>query len=451
MIAKRILSPKGGSGFQRLGAYVLNVRDKDKGADPASWQRLGAYILDASHDGEKVAWARVSNCASTDAGWAVKEIISTQARNTRSRRDKSYHLVVSFAEGERPTRDQMEDIEDRLCDAIGLARHQRVSAVHQNTDNWHLHIAISTVDPTRFRNVAPFRDHFRLQETCAELEIKHGLIVDNHTTQRDAVQDRRNGRAADAATREGVPSFLAWARQEAAPALLEARDAGQGWQELHRVAATHGLVVKLRGAGLVIGHAKDGRLHIKASDVDRRLSLKSLTDTLGPFEPAGLAAGAQQAAASYTRGALYEAYKLERDAAAQAKAAATLALREQHRAYAAALAAYYRARMKAEQATGLRGHLRRDSFQHIADKRRQDHAARIAREVEERRQVREAHLAPQWQEWLQAEAAGGNVEAAAALSARQPQGTRPDAQTAHTPGRPKAPKHVQTKDRNLER
>jgi len=451
MIAKRILLPKGGSGFQRLGAYVLNVRDKDKSADPASWQRLGAYILDAGHGGEKVAWARVMNCASTDAGWAVKEIISTQARNTRSRRDKSYHLVVSFPEGERPTREQVEDVEDRLCDAIGLAQHQRVSAVHQNTDNWHLHIAISTVDPVTFRNVAPFRDHFRLQETCAELEIKHGLIVDNHTTQRDAVQDRRNGRAADAATREGVPSFLAWVRQEAAPALLAARDAGRGWQGLHRVAAAHGLVVKLRGAGLVIGHAKDRRLHIKASDVDRRLSLKSLTDTLGAFEPAGLAAGAQQAGASYTRGTLYEAYKLEREAATQAKAAATLALREQHRAYATELAAYYRARMKAEQATGLRGHLRRDSFQHVADKRRQDHAVRLAREAEERRQVREAHRVPQWQEWLQAEAAAGNVEAVAALRARQPQPTRPDPQPSHAAKKTGTPTRERSEGRDLER
>ncbi len=132
------------------------------GADPASWQRLNAYILDADHEGEKVAWARVTNCASTDPGWAVKEIIATQARNTRSHKGKDYHLVVSFPEGERPTRGQVEDIEDRLCEAIGLAQHQRVSAVHQNTDNWHLHVAISTVDPATFRNVAPFRDHFRL-------------------------------------------------------------------------------------------------------------------------------------------------------------------------------------------------------------------------------------------------------------------------------------------------
>ncbi len=64
------------------------------------------------HEGEKVAWARATNCRTDDPGWAVKEILLTQARNTRSRSDKSYHLVVSFPEGEKPTRTQIEDIED---------------------------------------------------------------------------------------------------------------------------------------------------------------------------------------------------------------------------------------------------------------------------------------------------------------------------------------------------
>jgi len=237
-------------------------------------------------------------------------------------------------------------------------------------------------------------------------------------------------------------------RQEAAPALLAARDAGQGWQGLHRVAADHGLVVKLRGAGLVIGHAKDGRLHVKASDVDRRLSLKTLTDTLGAFEPAGLAAGGQQVKASYTRGALYEAYKLEREAATQAKAAATLALREQHRAYAAALAAYYRTRMKAEQATGLRGHLRRESFQHIADKRRQDHVVRLAREAEERRQVREAHRVPQWQGWLQAEAAGGGRQRRGRGSTRPPASDYPASPPAITHNRQGSDPHAKAEHRS---
>jgi Relaxase/Mobilisation nuclease domain len=155
MIAKRIVREKGASDFERLGAYVLNARG---GVDPASWSRLGAYVLDEAHQGEKVAWARVTNCQSDDAGWAVKEILATQARNTRSRGDKSYHLVVSFPQGERPTREQLADIEDRLCAALGFAEHQRVSAVHQNTDNWHMHVAISKVHPRTFRGAGPGAD-----------------------------------------------------------------------------------------------------------------------------------------------------------------------------------------------------------------------------------------------------------------------------------------------------
>ncbi len=233
--------------------------------------------------------------------------------------------------------------------------------------------------------------------------------------------------------------------------LLSARDAGQGWQELHRVAAAHGLALKLRGAGLVVGHAKGGRLHVKASDVDRRLSLKSLTDALGTFEPAGQAVGVQRAGVSYTRGALHEAFKREREAAERARTAAMQALRERHRTYAAELAAYYRARMKAERMTGLRGHLRRDSFQHVADQRRQDHAARIKREAEERREVREAHRAPAWQAWLEAKVASGSAEAATALHARQPQAARTDVQPLPTPEKAPTRRPERSANRDLER
>ena len=126
-------------------------------------------------------------------------------------------------------------------------------------------------------------------------------------------------------------------------------------------------------------------------------------------------------------------------------------LRERHRTYAAELAAYYRSRMEAEHATGLRGHLRRDSFQHIADQRRQDHAARIKREAEERREVREAHRAPNWQAWLEAEAANGNAEAATALHARQRQALRPNIPQSPTPEKAATRKPERNSGLDLER
>src|SRR5579872_6080557 len=162
MIAKRIERTKTRDTFKRLAGYVLNEKNGGK-ADPVTWQ-LAEYVLDSAHAGEKVAYWRVTNCESDDPGWAVKEIIATQDRNTRSKSDKSYHLVISFQVGEQPTREQIEDIEDQAVAAIGLGEHQRISAVHQNTDNWHLHVAINKVHPKTHRNVEPYYDKLRLQE-----------------------------------------------------------------------------------------------------------------------------------------------------------------------------------------------------------------------------------------------------------------------------------------------
>ena len=426
MIAKRVLTPKGGSGYQRLSGYVLNVRQEHREAtDPASWSRLGAYILDTPHEGEKVAWARATNCGNDDPGWAVKHILSVQERNTRSKSDKSYHLVVSFPEGERPTRAQMEDIEDRLCDALGFGEHQRVSAVHQNTDNWHLHVAINKVHPVTLRNVTPVRDHFRLQAACLELEIKHGLTQEPHTVDFAQSRERKaRGRAADFEARHGGQSFLAWTLEYARPALLAALGAGQGgWQAMHQVAASYDLVLKLRGAGLVISHRSDNRLHVKASDVDRGLSLKALTDRLGPFQPSGEQVQAGNPVTRYERptqsGSLYEAFQREREGSVRARDTAIAELAERHRAYGHELTAWYRQRLQQERTQGLKGALRRESFQHIAAEREKDSKARVEREREERRQIRAAHPIPNWQGYLEAEAEKGNEQALAALRSRQ--------------------------------
>jgi hypothetical protein len=113
--------------------------------------------------------------------------------------------------------------------------------------------------------------------------------------------------------------------------LLNARDGGQGWQGLHQAASAYDLEIKPRGAGLVIGD-RSGRLHVKASDVDRGLSIKALTELLGPYEPAGEQARGEQPQARYARpertGPLYDAFKREREAAIAAREAAAKALRE---------------------------------------------------------------------------------------------------------------------------
>jgi hypothetical protein len=78
---------------------------------------------------------------------------------------------------------------------------------------------------------------------------------------------------------------------------------------------------------------------------------------------------------------LYEAFKREHDAVWAAREAALKALRQQHLAYAHRLKAYYRERFRHERLTGLRGCLKRDAFQHIAEQQPRDRAERVQREA----------------------------------------------------------------------
>jgi hypothetical protein len=69
-------------------------------------------------------------------------------------------------------------------------------------------------------------------------------------------------------------------------------------------------------------------LHVKASDVDRMLSRQSLTTVLGPFQPLGELASQQAAETEYDpgtskrSGALYDAFRKERERAVQERAGA---------------------------------------------------------------------------------------------------------------------------------
>ena len=187
------------------------------------------------------------------------------------------------------------------------------------------------------------------------------------------------------------------------------------------MAARYDLEIKPRGAGLVITHRDNRRLHIKASDVDRGLAMQALTDGLGPYQPPG-AMAAESPQFSYARpartGPLYEAFKAERAAALAARDQALTALRQQHLRYTERLNDYYRQRVRQERLTGLSGFLKRDAFRHIADKQAEDRAERIRHEADERRQTRAQHPIPTWQGYLEREAAKGNEAALGALRDR---------------------------------
>jgi hypothetical protein len=158
---------------------------------------------------------------------AITEVLATQHANTRAKGDKTYHLIVSFRAGEQPSADTLRAIEERICAGLGYGEHQRVSAVHNDTDNLHIHIAINKIHPTRNTMHEPYYSHRALAELCTALERDYGLERDNH-------EPRQRGARPGRPTWSGTPAWKAWSAGSSANAWMRSRA-----RELGRAAPGH--------------------------------------------------------------------------------------------------------------------------------------------------------------------------------------------------------------------
>jgi len=463
VIAKRIPARQHTSSIARLARYVVNARG---GLDPRSWERTADYILDQNAEknaqGEKVGGLRVTNCGTDDPAAATLLIEAVQAANTRSKNDKTYHLVFAFPPGEQPPLETLHAIEDELCAAIGFADHQRISAVHIDTDHLHVHVAINKVHPTGHQNIEPFYDKQRLMEACDRLEIKHGLQRTNHgleDIQRErgnrsrielgpeqrgeepagSVRRAGNGDRADAGRRRrligdraaaveaqsGMETLARYVAREVSPALR----AATSWRAVHAELAGHGLQIKERGAGLVIGD--DGiPLWVRASQCARELSMKAMTDRLGPFVQADGQhrgdAASRYRQRSYTpkpmqqhpaTTQLFAQYQRERQARLAQRKAGGAALRVERADYMVQMRRWNATQRALLKATS-KGAVRKIMSTTIQEQSRAAIAKQRQMMTQRRTALAQATTMPSWNDWLAQQAERGNVDALAVLRSR---------------------------------
>lgn len=236
---------------------------------------------------EKCLMSWCAGCwAGDDYELAIQEVADTQALNTRTTQEKTYHLVVSFRPEDetRLTPEAFKAIEERFAQALGLSEHQRHCGVHVNTENMHMHVAYNLIHPEKLTRVEPWRDYIKRDKLCRELEKEYGLVIDNG---RDKAQEQGLGeRAAAVEAHTGRQSFEGYARDQG-EAILAILENARSWEDVHCAFARHGLELKPRGAGLVVKN-RHGRHVAKASAVHRDLSLKKLEARFGVFqEPRG--------------------------------------------------------------------------------------------------------------------------------------------------------------------
>lgn len=237
--------------------------------------RLTNYITHTKNTISRVGDIIFTNVASDSNPYlAAQEIESVQKLNARSKADKTYHLLLSFRAGEEPTPETLRKIEKEISAALGYAEHQRIAVVHNDTDNLHMHIAINKVHPDKLTVHQPRRDFKILADTCAHLEKKYFLTVDNHERRDDIPLP-----APDMEHLSGMESLESWMKREC----LDNLKSAQNWQAFHTVLAEHGLTIQQRGNGFVF--STPDKITVKASSIDRSFSKSNLVKSFGEFEP----------------------------------------------------------------------------------------------------------------------------------------------------------------------
>ena len=145
-----------------------------------SFAGLANYLTDERkqhHD--KVEDVTFTNCPYSNRLDNIHFIEKAQSIND-SEADKTMHIIVSFQEDEKPSKEVLRDIEEQLLKSIGLQDHHRLTVSHVNTNNFHFHIAVNRVDPITLERKDPYRSKIKLQKKALELEEKHKLKRDNH-------------------------------------------------------------------------------------------------------------------------------------------------------------------------------------------------------------------------------------------------------------------------------
>jgi hypothetical protein len=246
----------------------------------------------AGGDGEKVEHRGALSVLNDAHDAQVQEMIDL-AETARGSSQPVQHWIVSWREGEQPTAAQADEAVRTFLGELGLAEHQAIYALHRDTHNSHLHLAINRVHPeteelvtvnNRFDHEIAHRAIARIEhlqgwepEACAVYGLDAvGAIT--RTSPRDRGERRLSANARNFEERRGERSAERVGIEDAAPIIREA----MSWRGLHEGLAAKGMRFDKKGSGAVLWI---GDQPVKASVAGRDCSMSALQERLGQFEP----------------------------------------------------------------------------------------------------------------------------------------------------------------------
>lgn len=273
-----------------IGKHVRNTKKK------SSFYALNTYILSGGNQGErkhKVAYANCINLYSLQT--ATREMEMMQLTNKRAKKPVM-HTLLSWREGEQPTQEQVDEAVELTLKELNLEDCQCVYALHQNTDNYHLHICANRISPLTHNAVDPAHGWTdkAMERAARRVEAAQGWEIEqnawtkvtedghieylNKGEKNNYLPKRNSQRVNDMENASGEEAAISKGKAIILP-LLNNKDINV-WGSFHKVLATAGIIFEKKGSGAIL-HIGD--IVVKASSISRACTLKNLEKKLGAF------------------------------------------------------------------------------------------------------------------------------------------------------------------------
>ncbi|MFA9394755.1 MAG: relaxase/mobilization nuclease domain-containing protein [Halodesulfovibrio sp.] len=232
-----------------------------------NYARLANYIADASHEGEKCLMAWSAECmAGDDYQLGISEVLATQACNERTKKEKTYHLIVSFRpeDEEKLSKEDFKEIEKRFAEVLGFEEHQRHCGVHINTANPHMHVAYNMIHPEKKIRHAPYYDYWKRDELCRKLEQEYNIAIDPGRKQRHELRQ-----------------YISARKDTIIPAVAAART----WEDVHASIAAYGVLLTCKNEVQFAPFEKSSRgCRIDGHEIHASINKTELEERLGVFQ-----------------------------------------------------------------------------------------------------------------------------------------------------------------------
>lgn len=279
MIVKRVKADKVKDKGEHIAHLIKYITNDKPNANELDW-RVGQVIT--------------RGFMSTDLPTQIAEMQWLAAECVRSKNPLN-HYVLSWREGEHPTDAQAEAAVDIFTDQLGLTGCQVVAALHTDTHNRHLHIAVNRIDQETFAAIEINKgfDREAAHQAIARIEHAQGWTPEKRARfvvgadgelvstkkPKPAVQVLPGG-ATDFEIRTGEQSYSRQAIEAAGDVFKNAAS----WDGLHQELHALGMKYTRVGSGAVVEF--QGEV-LKASTVSRAASFPKLQKKLGEYQPAG--------------------------------------------------------------------------------------------------------------------------------------------------------------------